>query len=109
MGGLLLQGVDGRGPVAFHRPGRDISAAAHGDDFAFTGVDDELDFALQLLEKRYEIKSRRRLGRGPGDGKEIGILSRIVRFHDWGISWEAGGRHRQIIKKYFGRSEGSKA
>ncbi len=35
-------------PAALYPPGRDIWAVVHGDDFAFTGLEGELDFALKL-------------------------------------------------------------
>ena len=32
-----------------------------------------------------------------------------MRLHDWGLSWEADSRHRQMIMEYFGLNEESKA
>jgi hypothetical protein len=57
----------------------------HGDDFVFTGSDEEL-VVLKLLQKHYEIKNRGRLGSGPNDAKEIDVLGRTVQLHDWGLS-----------------------
>ncbi len=48
-------------PVALCHPGRDLLAVVHGDDFAFLGADAEVDFALQVLRKHYEIKTSGRL------------------------------------------------
>ncbi len=63
-------------PVAFYHPPREIWAVVHGDDFVVTGVDEELDFVLALLQEHYEVKNRGRLGSGPKDVKEIDILGR---------------------------------
>ena len=95
-------------PVAFYHPGRDLWAVVHGDDFVFTGVDDDLDFVLQELVRHYEIKNRGRLGSGLKDAQEIDILGRVVKLHKWGVSWEADARHRQIIMGHFGLDEVSK-
>jgi hypothetical protein len=40
-------------PVAFYHSGRAVWAVVHGDDFAFTGVDADLGFAVQELMKQY--------------------------------------------------------
>ncbi len=68
----------------------------------FTGLDEELDFVLKLFQKHYEIKQEGRFGSGPNDVKEIYILGRTVRLHDWGLSWEAGSRRQQMVMEYFG-------
>ena len=68
-------------PVALYHPGRDILGIVHGDDFAFTVVDEDLDFALELIRNNYEIKNRGRLGGGPGDVQETDILGRVVSLH----------------------------
>ncbi len=49
-------------PVAFHHADREARAVVHGDDFVLTGLDEELDVVLKLLEQRYEIQTRGRLG-----------------------------------------------
>ena len=96
-------------PVAFYHPSREIWVVVHGDDFVVTGVDEELDFVLALLQEHYEIKNRGRLGSGPKDVKEIDILGRKLQLHEWGISWEADPRHRKILMEHFGLDDESKA
>ena len=96
-------------PVVFHHKERDVLVVVHGDDFVINGVDGELDKMLVLFRENFEIKDRGRLGGGRADVQEIDILGRIVRRHDWGVSWEADDRHRQIVLDYFGLDEGSKA
>jgi hypothetical protein len=81
----------------------------HGDDFVFTGFDEDLDWALALMQSQYEIKNRGRLGPDKGDVQEIDILGRIVGYHEWGISWKADPRHRKMILEHFGFSGETKS
>ncbi len=78
--------------VAFYHPGREVWAVVHGDDFAFTDLDEEVDFVLKLAQKLCEIQNKGGLGSGPSDVKEIDILGRTVRFHDLGLV--VGGRQQ---------------
>jgi hypothetical protein len=41
---------------------RDKMAAVYGDDFVCVGLDEDLDFILNVLEANYELKDRGRLG-----------------------------------------------
>ena len=59
----------------FYHPTRELWCVVHGDDFVFTGFQEDLDFALGIMENEYEIKNRGTLGPSEGDVKEIGILS----------------------------------
>ena len=95
-------------PVVFYHPGRDVWGVVHGDDFVFTGLDDDLDYVLKVLQNCYEIKNRGRLGSDKGDVQEIDILGRTVSMHDWGISWAADPRHKQMITDYFGMNGDTK-
>ena len=47
----------------------------HGDDFTFTGYDEDLDFIEGIMKDEYEIKVRGRLGAGKNEysRKSIGI------------------------------------
>ena len=92
-------------PVAFHHLGRDLLAVVHGDDFVFTGLDGDLDYVLRELKKHYEIKNRGKLCGGKHDAKVIDILGRMVKLHEWGISWQADARHRVIVTEHFGLDE----
>lgn len=109
----VLEGVGFRrltsSPVAFTHCERDLAGVVHGDDFIFEGLDEDLDFVLAVLEKHYELKNRGRLGSGVGDCREIDMLGRIIKWHDWGITWEGDDRHRASVLKYFGLDETSAA
>ena len=96
-------------PVAFYHQARDLVVVVHGDDFVFVGVDEELDFVLGVLKEHYELKDRGRLGSGESDKREIDMLGRKIRWHEWGLSWEGDERHRKLVMEYFGMDEQSKA
>ena len=96
-------------PVAFVHEGKDLLGVAHGDDFVFVGLDKDLDWALKLLEARYSVKNRGRLGRGPGDIREIDMLGRVIKITEEGISWEGDPRHQTLLEEYFGMDGTTKA
>ena len=56
----------------------------HGDDFTFTGYDEDLDYATEIMEAAYELKVRGRLGNGARDVQEIDVLGRVIKCADWG-------------------------
>ena len=89
-------------PVVFHHSGRDISGAVHGDDFVFTGLEADLRWSAQHMEKHFEIKVRAVLGGGVRDDKEAIVLGRTVRWRDWGIEVEADCKHRRLLLEEFG-------
>ena len=67
-----------------------------------------MEFVLGALEANYQIQVRGRLGSGEGDVKDIDMLGRKIRWHDWGISWEGDGRHKKSLEEYFGLDRASK-
>ena len=60
-------------PVAFVHEGRDMSGVVHGDDFVWEGCDEELDWVSGVLEKKYDLKNRGRLGFGYRDVRKIDV------------------------------------
>jgi len=86
----------------FYHPTRELWCVVHGDDFVFTGFQEDLDFALGIMEKEYEIKNRGTLGPSEGDVKEIDILGRVLKYTSSGITWQADPRHRKMILEHFG-------
>ena len=101
--------VRGQGSsVAFWHPGRDLACVVHGDDFTFSGMDDDLDWIEELMKGWFEVKVRARLGPGPSDDKDISVLGRLVSWKDGGIEYQADPRHRSIVIEQFGFDEGSK-
>eukprot|EP00973_Karenia_brevis_P039316 5428927-Karenia_brevis.AAC.1 len=61
---------------------KDISLAAHGDDFTFCGCDAELRWIRGLMESWFEIKVRAILGPEETDDKEVVILGRLVTWRE---------------------------
>jgi hypothetical protein len=101
--------VRGQGiSVAFWHPDRDLACVVHGDDFTFSGMEEDLDWIEGMMKSWFEVKVRARLGPEPGDDKEISVLGRQVTWEDWGITYRADEKHRNIILERFGLDEGSK-
>ena len=96
-------------PVIFFHLSRELWCVVHGDDFMFTGFEEDLDYALGVMEKEYEIKNRGTLGPDNSDVQEIDILGRILGYHSWGISWKADPRHKKMILEHFGFNDNTKS
>ena len=95
-------------PVVFVHPERDMTAAVHGDDFVFEGLDEDLDYILKVLEANYELKNRGRLGSGAKDLKQIDLLGRIIKLEEDGITWQGDPRHQRLLEDYFGMDSTTK-
>ena len=99
----------GRGAsVVFWHADRDVACVVHGDDFTFSGFEEDLNWVEGLMKKWFDVKVRARLGPQKDDDKEITILGRTVRWEKWGIEYEADPKHREIVMGYFGFDEKSK-
>ena len=96
-------------PVLFYHPGKDLSVAVHGDDFVFTGFEEDLQWVAKYLAECFELKVRAVLGGASTDDKEVVVLGRIVRWLPWGLSYEADPKHRQLLLEKFGLNGDSKA
>ena len=81
---------------------------AHGDDFVYVGLDEDLDFILKIIESRYEVKNRCRLGRGSKDVQNIDMLGRTIKITKEGISWEGDPQHQDILVKHFSMNDSTK-
>ena len=95
-------------PVTFWHAERQMWCVVHGDDFTFTGQEEDLNYVTGVLQKEYEIKVRGRLGFGEGDVRKIDVLGRIIELHDWGCTWEADPRHRKAVMEHFGFNDQTK-
>jgi hypothetical protein len=60
-----------------------------------------------MIQGKFDVKMRGRLGPDVGDNKSIRILNRIVTWDNQGIKYEADQRHAEIIVKQLGLSEQS--
>ena len=95
------------GPVAFYHSERNLAGLVRGDDFVFVGIDRGLDFVVRVLKDNYELKDRGRLGSGDHDMKEVDMLGRKIRWHEWRLTWEGHERHRKMVIDFFGIGENS--
>ena len=95
-------------PVSFYHAGRGISLVVHGDDFTFTGYEEDLEWVAAQMKEWFQLKVRARLGPDVKDDKEAVLLGRILRWHTWGISCEADPKYRLRIMAAFGFEESSK-
>ena len=110
--GVLVRAGFRRGeasPVSFYHPDRELWCVVHGDDFTFTGYEEDLDFVAGVMQKEYEVKIRGRLGPGEADCKEIDVLGRVIKFESWGCTWRADPRHRKLVFEHFGFNEKTKS
>ena len=95
-------------PVAFVHETRDMSGVVHGDDFVWEGIDEDLDWVQKLLEDKYELKNRGRLGFGPNDVRKIDMLGRVIELTHEGITWQGDPRHFDSLQEYFGMDDKTK-
>ena len=95
--------------VLFYHPERDLSMAVHGDDFVLCGYDEDLRWAADYIKGCFEVKVRAILGSGVKDDKEVTVLGRTVRWHPWGLEYEADDKHRRLLLERFGLDGQSKA
>ncbi len=95
--------------VVFYHPTRDLSCVVHGDDFSFSGLEEDLIWIRDLMKTWFEIKVRALLGGDVSDDKEVVILGRIVTWTENGIEYQADPKHRKLIMEYFGFAENTKA
>ena len=75
----------------------------------FTGFEEELNFALTIMKKHYDIKNRGVLGPDEHDVQEMDMHGRILTYKKSGMSWKADPRHRKIILEHFGFNSQVKA
>ena len=62
----------------WHRS-RNIRCVVHGDDFTFTGYDEDLDWLQVAMGNVFLHKVCGRLGNGPGYVQELRLLNRVIR------------------------------
>ena len=65
-------------PCVFLNKERKLRAVVHGDDFTVLGGEHQLDWFRRMINERYEVKFRGRIGPGEEDEESIRILNRVV-------------------------------
>ncbi len=78
----------------FHHPGRDLRVVVYGDDFTIVGACQDVDWFEEVMEGKYAITKRGRLGSDKRYQKEMILLNRVIRWVD-GIGLEVEADPRQ--------------
>lgn len=81
----------------FRHPSRGVACSVHGDDLTTEGPENQLDWFVGELRKKYEPKGRARLRPGKDDDKEARIVNRLVRWTEEGIEHEADPRQAERL------------
>ena len=85
-------------PCNFKHPVREITMTVHGDDFAVVGESQQLNWLKEKMKGKYDIKMEI-LGPEPGQDTEVKILSRVIRWTEEGLEYEADQRHADLLVK----------
>ena len=93
-------------PAMYYHPERNIRTLVHGDDFVTVARRKEAKWLKELLESRFEIKTKV-IGTGPDEVKEARALNRLIRVTGGGWEYEADQRHAEIIVKSMGMESAS--
>ena len=95
-------------PCCYRHPRLPQAWAVHGDDYMGVGLRSQLlDFA-QKLGKHLIVKVRGLLGPKKTDLKQIGLLNRLITWHDGhggkpdSLTWEGDSRHVSILCSQLG-------
>ena len=72
------------------------------------GIDEDVDWVQKVLEDKYELKKRGRLGFGPNDVRKIDMLGRVIELTHEGITWQGDPRHFDLLQEYFGMDDKTK-
>lgn len=88
-------------PCVFHHADNMILTLVHGDDYASTGDERQLQWLKRELEKKSEIKTTI-AGTGPGDVLEGKILNRVIWCTKSGREVEADPRHAELLIEQLG-------
>ena len=83
-------------PCTYYHPRLGIKTLVHGDDFMSVGGVEECQWLKEMLERRFEIKTKI-VGSGENELKEERILNRLIRITADGWEYEADQRHADII------------
>ena len=76
---------------------KDRSCVVHGHDFVFAGVDSDLEWARQQMEKSFLVKVIGRPGGDKQDVRELRAQNRVLSWRSGGIQLEADPRHQEIL------------
>ena len=75
----------------------------YGDDFTVVGTCSDIDWLEKVMEGKYAITKRGRLGSGKTDQKEMILLNRVIRWVDGvGLELEADPRQAERLVAQLG-------
>ena len=91
-------------PCIFHNKSSGTTIMVHGDDFVFSGYDDDMDWVAKELSKNILLNIMGKLGDNitGGDVQEVKCLNRIIRWSAAGFAMEADPRHAELLAAMLG-------
>ena len=95
-------------PCLFNHVDRKVRVAVHGDDFTILGPVEGLDWFRKMIQTKFEVKFRGRIGPSKNDEESIRLLNRVFEWSDQGITFEADQRHADLIVQDLGLAGDSK-
>ena len=91
-------------PCLYRHPEWKIRTLVHGDDFVSTGGRQAMKLFREVLEKRFEIKTKV-VGAAEEEVREARVLNRVLRITEQGWEYEPDQRHAEIIIDSMGMQE----
>ena len=90
--------------VCFHHPTRRLLGLVHGDDFVFSGFEEDLNWVAAELSRAAILNAVGKMGKdtAAGDIKEAKCLNRISRWTPDGYMIEADPRHAELLAAMLG-------
>ena len=86
----------------FRHEGKDLLCSAHGDGFTTVGPKSSLDWFVEYLKTKYELKESARMGPAADDDKEGRVLNRMVRWSEEGLEYEGDPRQVERLVRELG-------
>ena len=87
----------------FYHAARDLRVVVYGDDVTVVGAYKDINWFEEVMEQKYAITKRGRLGSDKKDDKELTLLNRVVRWVDGiGIEIEADPRQAERLVAQLG-------
>ena len=104
---LLVEGGFKTGVASsavFYHAGEDIRLLVHGDDFFVLADEEGQQYLEKLLSSRYDYRCEGAVGPEDGDGTELCMLNRTIRYDkETGVlEYEADQRHAELIIRTLG-------
>ena len=92
-------------PCAFYNASRNARVVVHGDDFTILAEKGVIEWFVEGLRRRFELKLKGIIGPRKEDQKEMRVLNRVVTWDERGLRYEADQRHVEILVNQLGLGE----